>query len=390
MKKLLRPSQSSAPSLHRVRRVSVSEALRYFASSLNNPGNYLRIVRRYLEYCIEGGYSIDEISAGLYTAGKKSNIYSPVRRFVRFAGEHSIRQVELDEPRPKLPPAANAWVLLYLADAKTLRGEESPRSYLVGLNAFFAFLGARELPLSGYAAEQFVRHLKEEGKSVFTINRYLAAVKQFSAWLLANRHRPEVDVPEGKIDALRDVSNVRGLSRPKGFFKDSLSMEEREALIAAIPDERGRAMSVLMGYCGLRTVELVRLRVEDVDLDKGIIHVQGKGQHARQVVKLFTPCRQPLTAYLASLENPAPEGRLFPGLSTSKVRHCMARYFALAGLKRKGISAHSLRHTAGQLLLQQGTGPIYVQRQLRHQQFETTQFYLLKEIEQEFLARLPE
>jgi integrase/recombinase XerD len=372
------------------RRLTLSEALKYFASSLKKPGNYLRIVRAYLKYCLEKGYSIDEVSSSLYTAGKKGNISSPVRRFVRFAGEHSIHQVVKDPLGQKIPPAANALVLLYLSDTKTLRGEESRRSYQVGLNAFFGFIDSRDLSLGGYAAEQFVRHLKEEGKSVFTINRYLSTVKQFSKWLLVNRHRSELQLPPGKVDALRDVDNVKGLARPKGFFKDSLSAPERESLLASIPHARGRAMAVLMSYCGLRTVELVRLRVEDVDLSKGLVHVQGKGKHSRQVIKLFAECKQPLAIYIATLGSPAPQGKLFPGLSTSQVRYWMARYFQLAGLKRKGISAHSLRHTTGQLLLQQGVKPIFVQRQLRHQQFETTQFYLLKEIEQEYLEQMPD
>jgi integrase/recombinase XerD len=390
MEELVQTIQGGTLTRHRTRRITLSEALKYFASSLKKPGNYLRIVRAYLEYCLEKGYSIDEVSSSLYTAGKKGNISSPVRRFVRFASEHQVHQVVKDPPQQKLPPAANAWVLLYLSDAKTLRGEESRRSYQVGLNAFFHFIEARDLSLGGYAAEQFVRHLKEEGKSVFTINRYLSSVKQFSKWLLANRHRPELELTPGKVDALRDVDNVKGLSRPKGFFKDSLSGAEREGLIASISDARGRAMAVLMGYCGLRTVELVRLWVEDIDLAKGLVHVQGKGKHSQQVIKLFAPCKEPLALYIATLKNASLEGRLFPGLSTSQVRYWMARYFQLAGLKRKGISAHSLRHTTGQLLLQQGVKPIFVQRQLRHQQFETTQFYLLKEIEQEYLEQMPD
>ena len=71
---------------------------------------------------------------------------------------------------PPVKASKSTWVLLYLSDAKTLRGEESRRSYQVGLNAFFHFIDCRDLSLGGYAAEQFVRHLKEEGKSVFTIN----------------------------------------------------------------------------------------------------------------------------------------------------------------------------------------------------------------------------
>jgi integrase/recombinase XerD len=59
-------------------------------------------------------------------------------------------------------------------------------------------------------------------------------------------------------------------------------------------------------------------------------------------------------------------------------------------LKRTKLSAHSLRHTAGQILIQQGIPPIHVQRQLRHEQFETTQFYIKKQTERDYMEQMPD
>ncbi len=65
-----------------------------------------------------------------------------------------------------------------------------------------------------------------------------------------------------------------------------------------------------------------------------------------------------------------------------------------AGLKTARISAYSLRHTTGQVLLKQGVDPIYVQRHLRHKNFATTQIYVQQQSEKEYfdtqiIARRP-
>src|SRR5438132_6762020 len=59
---------------------------------------------------------------------------------------------------------------------------------------------------------------------------------------------------------------------------------EGEALLAAAATERDRVLQLLGRYCGLRVSELVGLRVEDLDLDGGLLFVnQGKGGKDRYV-----------------------------------------------------------------------------------------------------------
>jgi integrase len=54
------------------------------------------------------------------------------------------------------------------------------------------------------------------------------------------------------------------------------------------------------------------------------------------------------------------------------------------------MSAHSLRHTAGQLLIDKGVEPMWVQRHLRHELFETTQFYIKKQTERDYFVKMPD
>lgn len=116
--------------------------------------------------------------------------------------------------------------------------------------------------------------------------------------------------------------------------------------------ERDRAMLLILFYCGLRAEELLGLRLESVDRERLILHVEsGKGQKARDV-----PCTQEVIAqldrYLAS--RPAyPGHRLF--IARDKAGHAPRGPLAYDGLKEMlrrrckaaGLphySAHKFRH----------------------------------------------
>ena len=160
--------------------LTVSQVLQYFAMTLKKPNNYLRIVRRYLEYCIEHQSTIDQVSSSLYTAGQRPSLISPVRKFVRFAAEHQIVRVVADPERDPVPPAANALILGYLSEAN-LR-EESKVTYTKSLNAFFAFMeseraGGGLVNFSHTTVRKYLERMKAEQVSPFTVQVGLVYIK---------------------------------------------------------------------------------------------------------------------------------------------------------------------------------------------------------------------
>jgi site-specific recombinase XerD len=349
-------------------------------------------VRGYLKYCLEKNYTIDPISCSLYTAGKRPSLASPVRRFVRFAAKTGVLQVRPDPVGEKQPPAANGWILAFLLEHPTIRSEETRRSYRKALNALFAYLENGQLAFCGTMVNQYVLGLRKEGKSAFSINLSLSAIKQFTGWLIKHRQRLGLELSAQQLDGLRDVAEVRGMVTEKKFYKDSLSTEGRTQLLNVCSDPRDRAVLALLAVAGLRTVEITRLRWGDMELEAGTLGVLGKGKDTRQTTKLFGEALVALKAYAKGLpsQERGENSPLFKALATPRqVQYLAAKYLRKAGLKKKKISAHSLRHTAGQLLLQAGVKPLLVQRQLRHQQFATTEFYLRKEIEREYLEGIP-
>jgi len=378
--------------------LTVSEVLRYFATTLKKPNNYLRIVRCYLEFCLEKGYGIDSVSISLYSAGKKGNVVSPVNKFGRFAREHNITRVVADRKGSSISPAANELVLGFISEATHLRGDESKANYTKALNQFFRYLeretaAGRPASFSGRTVGEYVNYLKKEEKSAFTINFYLSTLKQLAGWVIANRSR--LQLQSGQVDALRDVEVVRGLAIERGFYKDSLSVKERDELLSSVNSPRDKAVVTLLLVEGLRTVEVTRLEIADVDFGRKQLWVLGKGKHTKKAVKLFDTCAEALQLYLKSLNQEKASSRrtswLFPDLRrTHQIRYLVDKYLKSSGMKRSKLSAHSLRHTAGQILIQQGVPPVHVQRQLRHEQFETTQFYIKKQTELDYMEQMPD
>ena len=111
--------------------------------------------------------------------------------------------------------------------------------------------------------------------------------------------------------------------------------------------------------------------------------VVGFDQDDKVAIQLLEECAYFVALYIKEYGrgNSGSEA-LFPGLTTRQIRYHMRKYLVKAGLKTDRISAHSLRHTTGQVLLKQGVDPIYVQRHLRHKSFATTQIYVQQQIEE--------
>lgn len=388
--------------------LTVSQALQYFALTLKKPNNYLRIVRRYLEYCIEHQAAIDQVSSSLYTAGQRPSLVSPVRKFIRFAAEHQITRVVLDPEQSKVPPAANELILGYLSEANLL--EESKVTYTKSLNAFFAWLdkeraGGALVSFSHTTVRKYLERMKKQQASPFTIQVRLSAIKGLARWIVDHHDRlpgmqfPLEGMPNGntmrsldrdQLDALRGIDRIRSPRLEQQFHRDGLSEEGRTWLLDCVADSKWQAIITLMGWCGLRTIEVTRLRVRDVDFAATRLYVQGKGKEDKVAVQLLEECAYFVAQYIKEYERGKSNNEpLFPGLTTRQIRYHTRKYLKKAGLKTARISAHSLRHTTGQVLLKQGVDPIYVQRHLRHKSFTTTQIYVQQQSEKEYFKNIP-
>jgi len=378
-------------------RIMVSQLINQFTAWLEKPGNYPRLAKQFIFYCLKNKLPIDAGSLRIYAGGKAGNQTSPVKKFLFFYQMQGFPTVVPDPPkRRRVPPAANELILGYLADATHLRGDKSKENYTQALNAFFTYIADEQDAgrLATYSARtigQYVNDLKQRGLSAFTVNFYLSTIKQLTEWVI--KHRSRLGLMDEQADGLRDVAGIRGLTIERGFYKDSLDEAERDDLLASIDNITDKAIVALLVLEGLRTVEVTRLTVGDIDFTKNLIQVRGKGKNTKKAIKFFDSCAQIVRQYLQSGESvplkvPS-SSALFPDLKTAQIRYRVDKYLKALELKRKGMSAHSLRHTTGQILIDKGVEPVWVQRHLRHELFETTQFYIKKKTERDYLEKMP-
>jgi integron integrase len=196
-----------------------------------------------------------------------------------------------------------------------------------------------------------------------------------------------------------------------------LTIEECQRLIAQLSGTN-RLMAELMYGAGLRLMELLRLRVHHVDLERGQLHVYaGKGNKGRLTV-LPDSLREKLREHIDRLKVlfdsdrraglPGvwlPEGLdrkyakagvtwnwqwLFPSreLLRDPVSGACRRHHVLEGTFQnavrtageaarilKRVTPHVLRHSFATHLLESGTDIRTVQELLGHQSVETTQIY---------------
>lgn len=279
-----------------------------------------------------------------------------------------------------VPPLSNqlpAWLDYLLAQ----RGL-SPRtveSYGQDLESFFLF--EEELAQGGGSAscpdEQeiflYLAWLRSRGNTGRTLARRLSALRAFFAFA----------VEEGALKA----NPALLLENPKlpQHLPEVLSREEMEKLLA-LPDmdeksgRRDRCMLEMLYAAGLRVSELCNLSVADLDLQRGLVRIFGKGAKER-LVPLHDMIQALLDDYLRSwrpLFSPGGNqlfvNRSGRALSRQYIWKMVKKYTLLAGIRR-AVSPHTFRHSFATHLLEGGADLRAVQLLLGHADISATEIY---------------
>src|ERR671922_74896 len=161
------------------------------------------------------------------------------------------------------------------------------RRYLTNLAA------ARVREVNDATAADVVRFLDacaQRGAAGSTINRTLAAVRHFHRFCV--REGIAAQNPASLVDG-----PARGLSLPKALTPEVVERIIEAAAGSSPAQLRDRAMLELLYGAGLRVSELVRLDVDDVDLDDRTVRCIGKGDKER-VVPIGEPGAAAVRRYL--------------------------------------------------------------------------------------------
>jgi len=204
---------------------------------------------------------------------------------------------------------------------------------------------------------------------------YLAENKNFSASTL----NTAINALKFYYGGVLKRNFVYEVKRPKKDRKLPvvLSHEEISNILLGVSNIKHKSILMLVYSAGLRVGEVVRLRVEDVDAQRKLIHIKGaKGRKDRYTL-LSDVALENLSLYLRSYQ---PKKWLFSGknenyhLSIRSVEKIFDRAVRTAKIA-KDVSIHSLRHSFATHLLESGVDLRYIQELLGHKSSKTTEIY---------------
>lgn len=166
-----------------------------------------------------------------------------------------------------------------------------------------------------------------------------------------------------------------------------LSREEVARLLECVTTAHNRTFLALVYACGLRLQEALSLEVSDIDSARLMLHVhRGKGAKDRYVplpqamlVRLrahWCTHRNPLLLFPAQGRDARSSPSATTPMAKSSVQGAFRRAKLAAGIGKRGISVHTLRHCYATHLLEAGVNLRVIQRYLGHTSLETTMVYL--------------
>ena len=172
-----------------------------------------------------------------------------------------------------------------------------------------------------------------------------------------------------------DFSPVYPTRRPQPL-PEILSVREVKAILAASRNLKHRAMLTLVYALGLRSGELIHLKVADIDGDRKTIHLKGAKGNKDRLLPLPDKLRDLLREYYLKYQ---PQEYLFNGqkhatYSPQSLRKVFGAACQKVGIRKK-VTLHSLRHAYATHLLEAGTDIRVIQQLLGHNSIRTTMIY---------------
>ncbi len=259
------------------------------------------------------------------------------------------------------------------------------KAYVTDVAEFLAFVG-ESVPTPGEITLEALRDwlwkLSESGLAKSSIARKSASIRAFTAWLMQTER-------SASDPGLRLRSPKASRTLPKVVSRETLTEVFAHLEALATDDNPAGIQDLLMVEllyaCGMRVSELVGLNLDDIDYERNIVRVTGKGNKQR-MIPFGLPAREALNNWIRvgrpqfadAITRSDDQSAL---LINSRGKRVGVRqvYALVAGLLEgtpTGVAGpHALRHSAATHLLDGGADLRAVQELLGHASLGTTQIY---------------
>jgi len=270
----------------------------------------------------------------------------------------------------------------HLASERDLT-EHTVRAYIgdvAGLLEHAARLGVGNLSeLDLRTLRSWLAKQQTLGLSRTTLARRATAARVFTAWVHRTGRAPhDAGATLGSPKARRSLPPVLRADEARDLIRAAAELADDGSPVGL----RDVAMLELLYATGIRVGELVGLDIDDLDRDRNVVRVLGKGRKER-TVPFGHPAARALDRWLAegrpALRAEGAGPALFLGargrrIDQRAVRSLVHRRIAdVPGAP--DIGPHGLRHTAATHLLEGGADLRSVQELLGHASLATTQLY---------------
>ena len=252
--------------------------------------------------------------------------------------------------------------------------QNTVQSYKNDISSFAAWVEKYpDIPLAKTTKSninQYIAHLFKSGLKSSSVNRKISTIKSFFIFLLKKKHIL--------------LSPVEGIDmvRQEKYLPVSMSEKEVELLLKSpsldsFIGRRDRAMIEMLYATGMRISELINLKITDVDCNRLVAKVMGKGSKERLIpygeiaadhLNMYLQDRKDISSNEIFLSNRGK--KITRGAFWNRIK----LYLRKENLK-ESISPHTLRHAFATHLLNRGADLRSVQILLGHSDLSTTQIY---------------
>ncbi len=256
-----------------------------------------------------------------------------------------------------------------------------------------------------FQIEQFAKLMKIKGYSQSTINNYIAQLRLYQGafkvndfskvtnknllndgFKLLTQKQMAYSTQKQFIGALnlfykemfQRVINLNSLrpTRKPNKIPPVLAKSEVKLMFKRTTNLKHKAMLVTLYSLGLRSGELINLKITDIDGERDVITIYNAKGKKDRIVMLPEKLKVLLRDYFKRYR---PKVYLFEGHKNNQYTQSSLSKVVKAAVRRANIkkpaTAHTLRHSFATHLLENGTDIRVIQQLLGHKSIKTTQIY---------------
>lgn len=261
-------------------------------------------------------------------------------------------------------------------------------AYGIDLNQFEQFKDYKNLDINEFdkhKLKDYIQSLYELDFKAKTIKRKIAVLKSFFTYLefdeiilVSPFRKMRISIKEPttlpKTIELKEIVKIlKFLYKIKESFNDK-NLYSYKVIVRDI------AVIEILFSTGMRVSELCNIKLNNINLQAGIIKIKGKGDKERIIQICDNEAKKVLKEYFELFSEQIKRtkcfliNRLDKQISEQSVRLMIKKYQKISGID-KHITPHMFRHSFATLLLEEGVDVRYIQHMLGHSSISTTQIY---------------